>query len=81
VPLLATLLDSYSKDIQAMTKLVAIVDDDDSMRSALQGLLKAVGLPANTRIQDTTNDVFVRFSRARKLRLSRPARLQSAHSD
>jgi FixJ family two-component response regulator len=26
--------------------LVAIVDDDDSMRSALQGLLKAVGLPA-----------------------------------
>src|SRR6202049_3152670 len=33
-------------DIQAKTKLVAIVDDDDSMRSALQGLLKAVGLPA-----------------------------------
>jgi FixJ family two-component response regulator len=33
-------------DIQARTKLVAIVDDDDSMRSALQGLLKAVGLPA-----------------------------------
>src|ERR1700688_3432511 len=27
-------------------KLVAIVDDDDSMRGALQGLLKAVGLPA-----------------------------------
>ncbi len=26
--------------------MVAIVDDDDSMRSALQGLLKAVGLPA-----------------------------------
>jgi FixJ family two-component response regulator len=35
-------------DIQAKTKLVAIVDDDDSMRSALQGLLKAVGLPAQT---------------------------------
>src|SRR6202047_1952062 len=33
-------------DVQAKTKLVAIVDDDDSMRSALQGLLKAVGLPA-----------------------------------
>jgi FixJ family two-component response regulator len=33
-------------DIQARNKLVAIVDDDDSMRSALQGLLKAVGLPA-----------------------------------
>jgi FixJ family two-component response regulator len=32
--------------IQGTTKLVAIVDDDDSMRSALQGLLKAVGLPA-----------------------------------
>src|ERR1700680_2803929 len=28
------------------TKLVAIVDDDDSMRGALHGLLKAVGLPA-----------------------------------
>ncbi len=31
---------------QEKTRLVAIVDDDDSMRSALQGLLKAVGLPA-----------------------------------
>jgi FixJ family two-component response regulator len=28
------------------TKLVAIVDDDELMRGALQGLLKAVGLPA-----------------------------------
>ena len=27
-------------------KLVAIVDDDELMRGALQGLLKAVGLPA-----------------------------------
>jgi FixJ family two-component response regulator len=27
------------------TKLVAVVDDDDLIRSALQGLLKAVGLP------------------------------------
>jgi DNA-binding NtrC family response regulator len=26
--------------------MVAIVDDDDFMRSALEGLLKAVGLPA-----------------------------------
>ena len=33
-------------DILAKNKLVAIVDDDDSMRSALEGLLKAVGLPA-----------------------------------
>jgi FixJ family two-component response regulator len=33
-------------DMQRNGKLVAIVDDDDSMRSALQGLLKAVGLPA-----------------------------------
>src|ERR1700680_1601339 len=32
--------------IQNKTKLVAIVDDDDLMRGALQGLLKAVGLPA-----------------------------------
>ena len=31
---------------QAKTQLVAIVDDDDLMRSALEGLLKAVGLPA-----------------------------------
>jgi FixJ family two-component response regulator len=31
-------------DIQEKTKLVAILDDDDSMRTALQGLLKAVGL-------------------------------------
>src|SRR6202035_4754537 len=32
--------------IQGKTNLVAIVDDDDFMRSALEGLLKAVGLPA-----------------------------------
>jgi FixJ family two-component response regulator len=31
---------------QRKTNLVAIVDDDDSMRGALHGLLKAVGLPA-----------------------------------
>jgi FixJ family two-component response regulator len=30
------------------TKLVVIVDDDDSMRSALQGLMKVQGLPART---------------------------------
>jgi len=33
-------------DVETKAKLIAIVDDDDSMRSALQGLLKAVGLPA-----------------------------------
>jgi FixJ family two-component response regulator len=32
--------------IQGKTNLVAIVDDDDLMRNALQGLLKAVGLSA-----------------------------------
>jgi|ERR1700722_5711066 FixJ family two-component response regulator len=31
---------------QKKTKLVAVVDDDDSMRGALQGLLKSVGLPS-----------------------------------
>jgi FixJ family two-component response regulator len=31
---------------QKKAKLVAVVDDDDSMRVALQGLLKAVGLPS-----------------------------------
>ena len=33
---------------QEKTKLVTIVDDDDLMRSALLGLLKAVGLPARS---------------------------------
>jgi FixJ family two-component response regulator len=32
--------------VQGKTKMVAIVDDDDSVRSALHGMLKAVGLPA-----------------------------------
>src|ERR1700688_922664 len=31
---------------QGKTNLVAIVDDDDLMRNAFEGLLKAVGLPA-----------------------------------
>jgi FixJ family two-component response regulator len=33
-------------DMQRKMKLVAIVDDDHSIRSALQGLLKSVGLPS-----------------------------------
>jgi FixJ family two-component response regulator len=33
-------------DLQEQNRLVAIVDDDDLMRSALEGLLKAAGLPA-----------------------------------
>jgi FixJ family two-component response regulator len=32
--------------VQGKTRLVAIVDDDDSVRGALHGMLKAVGLPA-----------------------------------
>src|SRR6202048_4771726 len=32
--------------IQSKTKLVAIVDDDDLMRSALQGMLRSVVLPS-----------------------------------
>jgi FixJ family two-component response regulator len=35
-------------DIQRKTKLVAIVDDDDSMRNALQGLLESAALPAQS---------------------------------
>ncbi len=34
-------------DTTGTTKLVAIVDDDDSMRSAVQDLLEAVNLPAH----------------------------------
>src|SRR5258708_20825321 len=33
---------------QQNTNLVAIVDDDDLVRSVLQGLMKSVGLPAQT---------------------------------
>src|ERR1700686_1326396 len=33
-------------DIPRKTNLVAIVDDNDLMRSALQGMLKSVGLPS-----------------------------------
>lgn len=33
-------------DAQARTKVVAIVDDDESVRAALLGLMKEVGLPA-----------------------------------
>jgi len=33
---------------QGKPKVVSIVDDDDLIRSALQGLLKAAGLPART---------------------------------
>jgi FixJ family two-component response regulator len=33
-------------DTEEKHRLVAIVDDDDLMRNALQGLLKSVGLPA-----------------------------------
>jgi FixJ family two-component response regulator len=32
---------------QTKTKLVAIVDDDDLIRSALQGMLKSMGLPSH----------------------------------
>jgi FixJ family two-component response regulator len=32
--------------IQRKAKMVAIVDDDELMRSALQGMLKSVGLPS-----------------------------------
>src|SRR5260370_1556896 len=35
-------------DTQGKSRLVAIVDDDDSMRSALQGLLRSAELPAQS---------------------------------
>src|SRR5438876_12297712 len=35
-------------DTQGRSRLVAIVDDDDSMRSALQGLLRSAELPAQS---------------------------------
>ncbi len=35
-------------DTHGKTKLVAIVDDDDSMRSALQGLLQSAEFPAQS---------------------------------
>src|ERR1700689_599679 len=34
--------------IEAKAKMVSIVDDDDLMRGALQGLLKPAGLPAQS---------------------------------
>ena len=34
--------------IQEKNKLVAVVDDDELMRGALQGMLKSVGLPSQT---------------------------------
>ena len=39
---------AFAMAMQSKSSLVAIVDDDDLMRSALQGLLKSVGLPAQT---------------------------------
>jgi FixJ family two-component response regulator len=33
---------------QRRTRLISIVDDDDSMRSALEGVMKCAGLPAQT---------------------------------
>ena len=35
-----------SMGLQDQTKFVAVVDDDDLIRTAMQGLLKSVGLPA-----------------------------------
>src|ERR1700678_1010511 len=36
----------FSMGLQRQTKFVALVDDDDLVRTAIQGLLKSVGLPA-----------------------------------
>lgn len=35
---------AFVKDIQPNTRLIAVVDDDDSVRSAVHGVLKSVGL-------------------------------------
>ena len=45
--------------------MVAIVDDDDLMRSALEGLLKAVGLPAQA---FTSAEEFLKSGQQRQAR-------------
>jgi FixJ family two-component response regulator len=49
---------------QRKTKLVAILDDDDSIRSALQGLLEAVGLPAQA---FGSAEEFLKFEQQREI--------------
>jgi FixJ family two-component response regulator len=45
-------------------KLVAIVDDDDSMRNALQGLLESAALPAQS---FASAEEFLRFEQYRQI--------------
>jgi FixJ family two-component response regulator len=49
---------------QEKCKLVAIVDDDDSMRNALQGLLESAALPAQS---FASAEEFLRFEQYRQI--------------
>jgi FixJ family two-component response regulator len=49
---------------QEKFKLVAIVDDDDSMRNALQGLLESAALPAQS---FASAEEFLRFEQYRQI--------------
>jgi FixJ family two-component response regulator len=49
---------------QVKSKFIAVLDDDDSVRSALQGLLKAVGLPAQA---FASAEEFLKFSQLQQI--------------
>src|SRR5271167_213726 len=48
VPFSPNVIFASVMDVQHKTQLIAIVDDDESVRSAIHGLLKSVGLQARS---------------------------------